>query len=454
MKTQVRQTINPRKLAHRALLEFQRTRRPPDEILDRLFQQDISEQNKALAWEITMGSIRYLKRLDFIAQAFIKAPLSAQKPEIIAGLRMGLYQLIEIANIPQFAAVHETVRLFSNRLLDRDAGFVNAVLRSYLREPKRVKYPGPENDPVANLATFYSYPEWLVRRWLTTYGYEETMKILIANNNRPKTSFKILTKKVDVEKIINTLKDDGLEIEKSRYFPDYISTDAGSVVIKTDIFRNGNLIVQDESQALPIYLLNPPVGATVLDLCSAPGGKTIALADKVGPQGMVISLDIDNHRLELVRQNASQTGLKNIEFVHEDLLKFAPSEKFKYILLDVPCSALGTLSRNVDLKWTRTENDIKAFSRMQLTMLNKASELLDEDGRIVYSTCTIEPEEIEKVIMGFLKSHAAFAIERDESGILEPFEKPSGIYRTWPHIHGIGGGGFALLKRKYGKKNQ
>lgn len=450
MKTQVRQTINPRELAHRALLEFQRTRRPPDEILDRLFQIDISDQNRAFAWEITLGSIRYLKRLDFIAEIYIKAPLSAQKPEILAGLRIGLYQLIEIANIPQFAAVHETVRLFSQRLLDRDAGFVNAVLRSYLREPERVIYPSPKNDPVAYLATYYSYPEWLVRRWLTAFGYEETMKILIANNNRPKTSFKIVTQKVDVEKIINALKDDGLELEKSRYFPDYISTEAGSVVIKTDIFKNGNLIVQDESQGLPIYLLNPPVGAAVLDLCSAPGGKTVALADKVGPEGKIISLDIDKHRLELVRQNAEKTGLRNIEFVHEDLLKFASSEKFKYILLDVPCSAIGTLSRNADLKWTRTENDIKAFSRLQLTMLNKASELLDEDGRIVYSTCTTEPEEIEEVIKGFLKSHATFAIEQDESGILEAFEEPSGIYRTWPHIHGIGGGGFALLKRKYG----
>jgi 16S rRNA (cytosine967-C5)-methyltransferase len=450
MKTQIRQTINPRELAHRALLEFQRTRRPPDEILDRLFQQDISEQDKSLAWEITMGSIRYLKRLDFIAQTYVKAPLSAQKPEIIAGLRIGLYQLTEIANIPQFAAVHETVRLFSNRLLNRDAGFVNAVFRSYLREPERVIYPNPEIDPVAYLATFYSYPEWLVRRWLTAHGYEETSKILMANNNRPKTSFKIIGHKSEIDEVFNGLKDNGLDVEKSRYFPDYISSDAGSAVIKTDIFKNGNLIVQDESQGLPIYLLNPPNGATVLDLCSAPGGKTIALADKVGPEGKVISLDIDKNRLEQVRQNATKTGLKNIEFVHEDLLKFAPSEKFKYILLDVPCSALGTLSRNVDLKWTRTENDIRAFSRMQLAMLNKASEQLDDGGHLVYSTCTTEPEEIEEVIKGFLMSQPSFAVERDESGALNPFEEPSGIYRTWPHTHGIGGGGFALLKRKYG----
>ena len=450
MKTEIRQMTNPRDIAHRAILEFQRSHRPPDEILNRLLRDDISEADKALAWEITMGTIRFLKRIDHIAQTYVKAPISAQKPEVLAALRIGLYQLTEMNSIPQFAAIHETVSLFSSRWLDRDAGFINAVLRSYQREPERVTYPDPEKDTVAYLATFYSYPEWLVRRWLAIHGYEETLKILIANNNRPKTSFKIITHKADIQSVIKGLADEGIDIEHSKYFPDYISSDTASAVIKSDLFKNGKLTVQDESQGLPIYLLNPPVGATVLDLCSGPGGKTIGLADKVGAEGEIISLDIDKHRLEQVRQNVARTGFKNIELVHEDIFEFAAPEKFKYILLDVPCSALGTLSRNVDLKWTRVENDIKALSRMQLIMLNKAAEMLADDGHIVYSTCTTESEEIEDVIMGFLKSQPTFTMEREEVGTWDAFEEPSGIYRTWPHLHNIGGGGFALLKKKYG----
>lgn len=439
---------NARKYAWRALLEYQKTQKPPDDILARILPGHLADEDRGLAWEITMGTIRYVKKLDFIAQSYVKAPLSKQKPWILAALRMGLYQLLEMTSIPPFAAVDETVRTVSGPKTRRDAGFVNAVLRSFLRDPSKVEFPDPKAEPLKYLTLFYSYPEWLVQRWLTRYGFDETEKMLFAGNMRPKTSFRIRTGKISPEELQAAVTKLDIEFEAGKYFPEYIHTDYGSAIIRSELFIDGLLIVQDEAQGLPLRLLDPQPGYDALDLCSAPGGKTVAIAEKIGEQGRVISLDIDARRIRRVRDNITRVGLKNVDFLAEDLLKFAPGRKFKYILLDVPCSGLGTLSQNADLKWSKRESDIGAFGRLQLRFLEKSAEWLDDGGRLVYSTCTTEPEEIEDVVANFLKAHGEFTLEDSSDDRLASFRTHMGIYRTWPHRHDIGGGGFALLRKK------
>lgn len=441
---------NPRKIAWEAVRQFDKTHTDPDEILDSMIDPRIDPRDKALAWEIAKGTIRYLKRLDYIAQTFIKAPIKSQKPKVLAALRIGLYQLIEMDGIPPFAAVDQTVKLVADEGMKRDAGFVNAILRSYLREPGKVKYPNPEDDPTGYLSVFYSYPEWLVKRWHSRYGYIETVNMLSANNQRPKTFFRVINRKVNRDMVLASLEKDEIDVEAGRYFPDYISTDDGQAVIQSDLFKSGSLLVQDESQGLPIYLLDPPLGEEVLDLCSAPGGKTIALADTVGPDGKVISLDKDPKRLQQVVENAERVGFENIEYITANLLEFAPTRKFRYILLDVPCSGLGTMSHNVDLRWTKAEKDIRDLAKLQSRMLKKAANLLAVGGKLVYSTCTTEPDEIEDVIDNFLKSEKNFRLESGDDELISQFKTKAGTYRTWPHKHGIGGGGFALLRKKDG----
>jgi 16S rRNA (cytosine967-C5)-methyltransferase len=441
---------NPRRIAWETVRQFENTHADPDEIMDGMIDPGADERDKALAWEIAKGTIRYLKRLDYMAQAFIKAPIRSQKPNVLAALRIGLYQLMEMDSIPHFAAVDQTVRVVADEGMERDAGFVNAVLRSYLREPGKVKYPNPEEDPISYLSVFYSYPEWLVKRWHSRYGYIETVNMLSANNQRPKTFFRVINRKTNRETVLEKLEEIEIDADAGRYFPDFISTEYGQAVIGSDIFKNGSLLVQDESQGLPIYLLDPGTGDEVLDLCSAPGGKTVALADTVGREGKVFSLDKDLKRLQQVVENAKRTGFENIEYVNADLLEFAPNRKFKYILLDVPCSGLGTLCQNADLRWTKKEEDIRNLARLQGRMLKKAANLLDVGGRLVYSTCTTEPDEIEDVIQDFLISAEDFRLEDGENEFVRQFKTGSGKYRTWPHKHGTGGGGFALLRRKDG----
>ncbi len=440
---------NPRKIAWEAVREFEQTKGDPDEILGSLIDPAIKERDKSLAWEITKGTIRYLKKLDFIAQAFVKAPIRAQKPKVLAALRIGLYQLTEMNGIPQFAAVDQTVRLAADEGMKRDAGFVNAILRSYLREPNKVEFPDKTKDPISYLSSYYSYPEWLVKRWHSRFGYDETEKMLVVNNARSQTFFKVINRKINRQSVLDELKNEGLEVEPARYFGDFITATDGQPIIKSRLFQEGYLMVQDQSQGLPVHLLAPDPGDEAIDLCSAPGGKTIALADRVGSEGKVFSLDINPVRLKQVRENVKRIGFENIEFIESDLIEFAPERKFRYILLDVPCSGLGTLSQNVDLRWTKKENDIKALAKIQSLLLEKASNLLADGGRLVYSTCTTEPDEIEDVIDRFLKTNTSFKLESERSELLAPFATRPGIYRTWPHKHEIGGGGFALLRKDH-----
>jgi 16S rRNA (cytosine967-C5)-methyltransferase len=441
---------NPRKIAWEAIQEFEKKQTDPDQILGSLIDPAIQERDKALAWEITKGTIRYLRKLDYIAQSFVKAPISRQKPKVLASLRIGLYQLLEMSGIPSFAAVDQTVRLVSDEGMKRDAGFVNAILRSFLREPDKVQYPDRDKDQIAYLSIYYSYPEWLVRRWHARYGFAETEKMLVANNCRPKTFFRVIMSKTDRSKVLEELKKEAIEVDAAEYFPEFISTNDGSSIIKSRLFKEGFINVQDLSQGLPVHLLNPQPGDEVLDLCSAPGGKTIAIADQVGPEGKVISLDKDNERLKQVRENATRIGFTNIEFIASDLLEIAPDKKYKFILLDVPCSGLGTLAQNVDLRWTKKEKDIKALSAIQSRIIKKAVNLLADGGCLVYSTCTTEPDEIENVIDGLLKTESGIRLENNKSELLAPFAARPGIYRTWPHKHKIGGGGFALLRKNDG----
>jgi len=442
-----REKPNSRALALKALIQFYKSAKNASEILHGLISPEVSEQDKALIREMTLGAIKYTKRLEFMAQAYIKAPMSAQKPEIKAALILGFYQLTELGGVPEFAAVDETVAAVKETCSSKEAGFVNAVLRGYLMKPDRVRFPDKETDPQNHLSLYYSYPGWLVRRWINRLGFEETERLLKAGNDRPKIFFRILNSKSSLEDTKRILSRDGIDIEAGEYFSEYIRSEEAGEILRHTLFKDGALIAQDESQGIPLKLLDSPPGSAVLDLCAAPGGKTIALADTVGDKGRVVAVDYSPRRLKELHENITRTGFKNIEVREADVLKFDPGGKFKYILLDVPCSGLGTISGNADLRWTKSEKDIMILADMQSKLLEKTAEFVEEGGVLVYSTCTTEPEEIEEVVTGFLKKNKLLYLEDGNTGDLEPFKTARGVYRSWPHRHGTGGGGFARLRK-------
>ncbi|UCC79499.1 MAG: 16S rRNA (cytosine(967)-C(5))-methyltransferase RsmB, partial [Candidatus Zixiibacteriota bacterium] len=402
---------NSREIALLALIQFYGSGNDPATILNEVIPANFPARDESLVREMTLGSIKYQKRLEFIAQAYIKAPIKQQAAEVRAALILGFYQLTEMASIPDFAAVDETVSAAKDVISEKSAGFVNAVLRAYLVHPHRVIFPDKNQERVQYLSLYYSYPKWLVTRWLESLGSEDTESLLKAGNRRPEISFKILESKILRDEVKRILSKDNMEINFGNYLPDYFRSNEPGKILNHKLFTGGYLTVQDESQGLPLYLLNPPPGSTVLDLCAAPGGKSMALADRVGESGRIMAVDYNPGRLEELKQNAERTGFKNVEIRENDVLYFNPDEKYRYILLDVPCSGLGTISSNADLRWTKSEKDVMILSDMQKRLLGKTAEFADKGGVIVYSTCTTEPEEIEEVIHSFLDENSDFYLE-------------------------------------------
>jgi 16S rRNA (cytosine967-C5)-methyltransferase len=416
-------------------------------ILDEIGPGDFAEKDRALTREMTFGAVKYKRRLEFIAQAYIKAPIKSQTPETRAALILGFYQLTEMSSVPNFAAVDETVSAAKRVISEKGAGFINAVLRAYLMQPDKARFPDKNSAMIQYLSLYYSYPEWLVRRWLERLGYNETESLLKAGNRRPEANFRVLESRISTDEAMKVLSGKGIEVESAEHIPGYLRTSDPGRILEHELFKTGRLIVQDESQGLPLYLLDPPPGSRVLDLCAAPGGKSIVLADVVGKSGKVTAVDYNPARLRMLEENIARTGFGNIEIREGDVLEFEPGAKFDYILLDVPCSGLGTISVNADLRWTKSEKDIMLLSETQKKLLRKAADFAAEEAAIVYSTCTTEPEEIEEVVFDFLDQNDDFSLVDGNREFLEPFKTETGIYRSWPHKHGTGGGGFARLKR-------
>jgi len=438
---------NPRRIAWKILVEYHSEKTELTKVMDKDIPGDISSIDRALIYELVFGIVRMKRKIDYFAQPFLKTPFSKQSIEIQNALRLGFYQVVETSKIPAFAAVDETVKIVKQNLSQNKAGFINAVLRSYLREPEKVIFPDKQNDPLNYLGTKYSYPGWLVKRWLNRFDFDETEQILIAGNKRPEFSFKVINSNINVGDLLKHLDNNEINHTPGKYFPDYFITKDVSTLLKSGFFKEGYINVQDESQGLPIYLLDPPEGAEVLDLCSAPGGKTVAIADLTGPKGIVYSLDNDFTRIGETKMNIKRIGLKNVELIKRDIFSYLPERKFDFILLDVPCSGLGTISSKADLRWTKSENDITMLADLQYRMLETASEFLADNGVMVYSTCTTEPDEIEDVVKKFLEKNKDFSTEDGNSKFLEPFKTHEGIYRIWPHKHGVGGGGFVRLRK-------
>jgi 16S rRNA (cytosine967-C5)-methyltransferase len=438
---------NPRKIAWRILVDYHSKETELAKVIDKNIPNDISSIDRALIYELVFGIVRMKRKLDYFAQPFLKTPFSKQSVEIQNVLRLGFYQIVETSKIPPFAAVDETVKIVKQNLSQNKAGFINAVLRSFLRDPEKVVLPDKDNEPVNYLGTKYSYPGWLVKRWLKSFEFDETEKILIAGNKRPQFSFRVINSNINANDLLKHLDNNEINYSPGKYFPDYLITNDVSILLKSGFFKEGYINVQDESQGLPVYLLNPPEGAEVLDLCSAPGGKTVALADLIGPDGKVYSLDNDFARIGETKMNVKRIGFKNVELIKRDIFKYMPERKFDFILIDVPCSGLGTISSKADLRWTKSENDITMLANLQFRMLETASRFLADNGVLVYSTCTTEPDEIEDVAERFLAENTDFSVEDGNSKLLEPFKTAVGVYRVWPHKHGVGGVGFVRLRK-------
>ena len=384
-----------------------------DRLEAELARTRLSPPDRHLCQELAYGIVRWQSTLDWLITR--KTDARAQKPMLQNLLRLGLYQIFWLDRIPDHAAVHETVELARQSGFNSQAGFINAVLRGYLRQSGATRVLLDELKKTQPHIG-YSHPEWLVARWQARWGAEATAKLMEWNNTPPKAFARVNTLKADPAKLLLQWRDENVEYDFVRrdWFEENSVFELKShpPLGKLPSFQQGLFYVQDPSTLLAVRELDPQPGGSVLDLCAAPGGKLGVIAQLMRNEGRLLAHDTTPDRLELIVQNCARLGITCVETVLPSPLSSAPPAAFDRILIDAPCSNTGVMRRRVDLRWRIRQKEIGRLRATQLELLTQAGSLLKAGGRLVYSTCSLEPEENSGVVNEFLGRAANFKLEQ------------------------------------------
>lgn len=396
-----------RKTAYQTLLEIEKNEAYSNIELNHQMKQ-LKPDNPAFVRELVYGVLENKIYLDYILTQLIPKGLKGIKKPIKVLLRMGLYQIIYMDSVPEYAAVNETVKLARKVAPGRD-GFLNGVLRGYGKKKDMISLPDKENDLIDYLSTIYSFDRSIVELWLSQYDGEMTERILSNSNMRPALSIRVNKVKTSLEALKLELESLGFEIKKGM-LSDRVLFVKGSGLLETEAFRKGYFSVQDEASVVATEILGPKAGDTVLDICAAPGGKTLAMAELMENKGSIYAFDIYQHKLSLLNEEAKRLELTNIQTAEQDGTIF--NERFvefaEKVLVDGPCSGLGVVRRKPEIKFKPIINEAKDLAEKQLVILNHASQYVKPGGDLLYSTCTINKLENMDVVDLFLEQHTEY----------------------------------------------
>ena len=439
--------MTPRKLAIIVLNRVFRTDSYADLLLDASFvKYQLSGRDRALASEIVYGTLRWKKWLDYILSRVYHKDWSKVPERIKYVLETGLYQILFMDKIPEHAAVNESVKIATQEKGRAWGGIVNGMLREIIRYPELLQEPSVAENPVHSIAIRWSHPEWLVERWMDSYGLDRTLSICKANNMRPKIGVRVNRARTDRKKAAEALRRQGVETEPSPLLDDFLIADKGGVLLRSPAFRRGLVSVQDESAGLVALLMNPKQGESIVDMTAAPGGKAMYMAELTGDRLCIIAGDIHSARVRMIRENQKRLGLKSVHPIVADG-RSLPIRRVDKVLVDAPCSGLGVLRRRGELRWRRKPEDIPRMVEIQTALLNTGAEIVRKHGVLVYSTCTILHEENHGVIDKFLKSHPEFVIEDARYFVNARVVSEQGYIETWTDRHGVDGSFAARLRR-------
>jgi 16S rRNA (cytosine967-C5)-methyltransferase len=370
-------------------------------------KNELSSKDVGLLTELTYGTLQRRMALDYFLEPFVKENKKLAD-WIHHLLRVTLYQMVYLDRIPDRAAIYEAVEIAKKRGHKGIASLVNGVLRSIQREGLRSL--NDISDPNQRLALETSHPEWLITRWVNQFGFDKTRNMCEINLTAPMQTARVNLTKISRDECIALLEEDGFQIEKSPIIPEAIRCLKGNLA-STIAFKYGMFTIQDESSMLAAYALGAVQNEFVLDACAAPGGKSTHIAEQMDNTGEVISVDLHQHKVRLINDNARRLGLGNIKTSVSDSRHIQEKfkvESFDRILLDAPCSGLGVMRRKPDMKYTKTEKDLERLSTIQQDLLTSVAPLLKKGGILVYSTCTVDKEENENTVTKFLENNRDF----------------------------------------------
>jgi 16S rRNA (cytosine967-C5)-methyltransferase len=400
------------------------------------------ERDRGLTAAIVTGTLRWQRHLDYLIEHISRRPLSKLDASVLVITRLSLYQILHLDRVPAAAVVDDAVNLTRAAKKPSATGFVNAVLRSTLRQRHRLPVPSRPTDArnrdeaLAYLGITLSHPDWLVARWLDRYGFEHAERWAQFNNGPAPLTLRANRLRTSREAVQQTLAAEDIETETTRYAPDGLIVTAGNPLRRP---LDGTFLVQDEASQLVPLALNVQPGERVLDLCASPGGKTVAIASVMHDSGVLVASDVRARRVALMRETIRSSGATHVHLVHiasEGPLPF--DTLFDRVLVDAPCSGLGTVRRDPDIKWRR--HDLEALAKAQLDLLTRAASVVRPGGRLVYATCSSEPEENDDVVRAFLLRHPEWRqldLRTDATASLIPVIDDTGVLRTLPFVHGL-----------------
>ncbi len=375
-----------------------------------LDQSGLDPKDKALVTEIVYGTLKYKYTIDAILSRLLKNGLKKIDDEVLNILRISVYQLRYLDKIPKFAVVNEGVEL-AKRKSKGSSRLVNGVLRNYLRNPEISRCD--EGSEVQKLCFNYSFPEWLVRMFITQYSPAEVEKILNGLNMRPAVTVRVNNLKTSCEEAMESLKACGYDVSEGQVCPEAIVINRGRSVEDNPLFSQGLISVQDESAMLVAPAMDLHDNMKVLDLCSAPGGKTCHIAEIMNNTGSVLAFDVHESKLKLIEQNISRLGIKNVVCSKLDASKYTEklAAQGDRVLIDVPCSGIGIIRKKPEIKWTKDIEGTTNLVDIQRKIMLNASKYTKAGGKLIYSTCTLNKEENEENIKWFLKKNPQFCLE-------------------------------------------
>ena len=413
-----------RKTAFEILFEIEKEEAYSNLTINRFLEKN-KPDNPAFIRELVYGVLENKILLDYYLDKLIPSGIKKVKKKEATLLRLGLYQLIFMDSVPDYAAVNETVTLAKKLVRGRE-GFINGVLRGYMKKGSEIKLPDETKDLKHYLSIKYSFPLWLIEKWDKQYGMEECKKLLEASNARPKLSIRVNVNKTSREELKDYLEEKGYEVTEGTFSKRTLHV-KGSGLLEDERYTEGYFSIQDEASTVAADELGAKPGETVIDVCAAPGGKTSAIAELMGNNGKVYSCDIYEHKLELIDKLAERLDLSIIEPTLLDGTSGNAewNETADRVLADVPCSGLGVIRRKPEIKY-KDITDFRELVKIQKSILENAANYVKPGGTLVYSTCTINKDENELQVKAFLENNNGFELISEKQFL--PTEDIDGFY--------------------------
>ena len=413
-----------------------------------LRKAQLSGVDRRFLTELSYGAIKATGTLDWMIRRYANRPVRKMAPMIRNILRLGFYQIFFLDKVPASAACNESVELAKKYGHPGTVKFVNAVLRSAVREPNRCAFPHGKGHATEELALRAFHPQWIVKRWVKSLGYDAAATLCAFDNHDAVLSLRTNTLKTTRDALLSRLHEEHAEAIASEWAPEGILCTSHGALDAMSSLSEGFFQVQDESSMQVAHVVDPQPGEFVIDCCSAPGGKTTHLAALMKNRGRIVAGDVYEHKLERIEENAKRLGITIIDtelLDARDVGQRFPQQADR-VLVDAPCSGLGVLRRKPDARWKKREEDIRKLPQLQLDILTSAANAVRPGGVLVYSTCTIERAENEEVVDAFLATHPAFTLE-ETGGFLPTKPRKGKTVQLYPHLDGTDGFFIARMKR-------